>query len=115
MHGDHLPLVPCSLLEQRSKSPWSIFGAHQPLKPVNFQCAATHAHHRLHDLRHAFIVRSAMRLYERDGVVECSLPALSIYVGHAKMVDTYWYFTGTPELMSLAAERFHRYVEGATR
>ncbi|WP_260430446.1 hypothetical protein [Burkholderia stagnalis] len=28
--------------------------------------------------------------------------------------DTYWYFTGIPELMAIAGERFHRYAEGAS-
>ena len=98
-------------VDQRSM----LYALHSLCAQLGWQVRGDHAHHRLHDLRHAFIVRSAMRLYERDGVVECSLPALSIYVGHAKVADTYWYFTGTPELMSLAAERFHRYVEGAPR
>ncbi len=39
--------------------------------------------------------------------------ALSTYIGHAKVSDTYWYFTGIPELMAIAAERFERYAEGA--
>jgi hypothetical protein len=26
---------------------------------------------------------------------------LCIYLGHAKVSDTYWYLTGTPELMGL--------------
>jgi hypothetical protein len=29
------------------------------------------------------------------------------------MSDTYWYFTGIPELMAIAAERFHHFAEGA--
>lgn len=60
----------------------------------------------------AFIVRSVLRLYEQGGAVEQGLPALSIYVGHAKVVDTYWYLTGIPELMAVAAERFRRYAQG---
>jgi hypothetical protein len=31
--------------------------------------------------------------------------ALSTYVGHAKVTDTYWYITATPELLALAARR----------
>ena len=69
---------------------------------------------RLHDLRHTFIVHSMLRFYEVGGDVEPMLPLLSIYVGHAKVVDTYWYISGIPELMALAAERFHRYVQGAS-
>lgn len=72
------------------------------------------AHHRLHDLRHTFIVRSALRFYKQEEDIERSLSALSIYVGHAKVVDTYWYFTGIPELMAIAGERFHRFAEGVS-
>ena len=34
------------------------------------------------------------------------MAALSTYVGHAKVSDTYWCLTGTPELMALAGDRF---------
>lgn len=81
---------------------------------LGWQVRGDHPHHRLHDLRHTFIVRSALRLYEQGGDVNRGLPALSIYVGHAKVVDTYWYLTGIPELMAIAAERFHCYAQGAT-
>jgi hypothetical protein len=31
--------------------------------------------------------------------------ALSTYVGHAHVTDTYWYLSAVPELMAVAAER----------
>jgi integrase/recombinase XerD len=31
--------------------------------------------------------------------------ALSTYVGHAKVSDTYWYLTAAPDLMAVAAKR----------
>ena len=34
------------------------------------------------------------------------------YLGHAKVTDTYWYVTATPELLELAASRFERFAEG---
>ncbi|MDR1462586.1 MAG: tyrosine-type recombinase/integrase [Azoarcus sp.] len=79
---------------------------------LGWQVRGDHAYHRLHDLRHTFIVHSVLRLYEQGGDIERSLPALSIYVGHAKLADTYWYLTGIPDLMVLATERFHHYVQG---
>jgi hypothetical protein len=36
--------------------------------------------------------------------------ALSTYLGHAKISNTYWYLTGVPELMTLCAAKFERYV-----
>jgi integrase/recombinase XerD len=71
--------------------------------------------HRLHDLRHTFIVRSVLRFYEQGIDVDRAILALSTYVGHAKVSDTYWYLTGIPELMAIAAERFHQYSQGAPR
>lgn len=67
-------------------------------------------HHRLHDLRHTFIVSSVLRSYARGSDIDHAVMALSTYVGHAKPSDTYWYLTGVPELMSMAAERFHRFA-----
>ena len=37
--------------------------------------------------------------------------ALSTYLGHAKISNTYWYLTGVPELMALAGNKFERYAE----
>jgi hypothetical protein len=37
--------------------------------------------------------------------------ALSTYLGHAKVSDTYWYLTGIPELMAIAARRFESFTE----
>ena len=40
--------------------------------------------------------------------IDSRILALSTYIGHAKVSDTYWYVTATPELMAVAAERFER-------
>ncbi len=65
-----------------------------------------HADPRIHDLRHAFIVRRVM-LWHAQGVdIDQAMLSLSTYVGHAKVTDTYWYLTGVPELMALAAGQF---------
>ena len=92
--------------------PSMLYALHQVCRQLGWQVRGDHAHHRLHDLRHTFIVRSVLRLYEQGDDVERGLSALSIYVGHAKVIDTYWYLTGIPELMAIAAERFHRYAQG---
>jgi integrase/recombinase XerD len=80
---------------------------------LGWRVRGDHPHHRLHDLRHTFIVRSTLRLYKQGGDADLGLPVLSTYVGHAKVVDTYWYLTGIPELMSIAGERYFRYAQGA--
>jgi hypothetical protein len=47
--------------------------------------------------------------------VHCALPALSTYLGHVKVSDTYWYLTGIPELMAITAARFERFAGGVER
>lgn len=61
---------------------------------------------RIHDLRHTFICKRILR-WQADGAdIDHAIAALSTYVGHAKVSDTYWYLTGIPELMALAGSRF---------
>ncbi|HVE74691.1 MAG TPA: tyrosine-type recombinase/integrase [Mycobacteriales bacterium] len=60
---------------------------------------------RLHDLRHAFVVRTMIG-WHRDGLdVQARLPLLSAYVGHVDPKATYWYQQAVPELLALAARR----------
>lgn len=66
---------------------------------------------RIHDLRHRFAVRRLLGWYEEGATLERKLLALSLYLGHAHVTDTYWYLTGVPELMAIAAERFERFAE----
>jgi integrase len=68
---------------------------------------------RLHDMRHTMAVRTLLRWY-REGVdVDGKMPALSTYLGHVEVRDTYWYLTAVPELMALAAARFEAHQNGS--
>jgi integrase len=60
---------------------------------------------RIHDLRHTFAVTTLARWHADGGDVAARLPLLSTWLGHADPAGTYWYLTGTPELMALAAAR----------
>lgn len=64
---------------------------------------------RIHDLRHTFACRCLLRWYRAGADVDQHIAALSSYLGHAKVSDTYWYLTGVPELMATAATRFERF------
>ena len=72
-----------------------------------------HPHPRIHDLRHTFICRALLR-GQQDGQIDHVVDAISTYVGHAKVTDTYWYISATPELMDVASMRFSRFSSGAT-
>ena len=61
---------------------------------------------RIHDLRHTFICRR-LTLWQAEGAdLDNAMLALSTYVGHVNLSDTYWYLQAVPELMALAGDRF---------
>lgn len=67
---------------------------------------------RIHDLRHTFACNRLLSWYEAGIDVNNAILMLSVYLGHTKVTDTYWYLTGIPSLMSIAAERFEHYSGG---
>lgn len=65
---------------------------------------------RLHDLRHTFAVRRLLD-WQLQGIdVDRKIAALSTYLGHARVTDTYWYLTALPELLAVSAQRFDRFA-----
>lgn len=63
---------------------------------------------RPYDVRHAFAIHRLTR-WSRQGVdLQTRLPWLSAYMGHDDILGTETYLTATPELLGLAAHRFHR-------
>ncbi len=59
---------------------------------------------RLHDFRHRFAIQTLLRWYRNGEDPKRRLPILSTYLGHAQVTDTYWYLTGTTELMGAAGK-----------
>ncbi|MEO0569686.1 MAG: hypothetical protein AAF066_18290 [Pseudomonadota bacterium] len=54
-----------------------------------------------------------MSSWQANGTdIDNAIAALSTYVGHAKISDTYWYLTGIPDLMAVAGDQFERFVMG---
>ena len=49
---------------------------------------------------------------QQDNQIDHVADAISTYVGHAKVSDTYWYISATSELMSEASQRFSRFSSG---
>ena len=66
---------------------------------------------RLHDLRHSFAVRTLLNWYRAGVNVEQRLPTLAAYLGHAHLNDTFWYLTGTPELLHEVTQRLNPDLE----
>jgi len=60
----------------------------------------------LHSFRHSFAVRRLQTWHEAGLDVQVLLPTLSVYLGHVRPEDTYWYLTATPDLLRAAGSRF---------
>jgi integrase len=60
---------------------------------------------RLADFRHSFATATLLDWYRDGADVPARIPRLSTYLGHVDPKSTYWYLTGTPELLALAAAR----------
>jgi integrase len=69
---------------------------------------------RVHDLRHSFAVKTLLSWYQDGLDVQARIPALSTYLGHVDPGATYWYLSGTPELLALAADRLEAKFGTAT-
>jgi integrase len=61
---------------------------------------------RLYDVRHSFCCWTIIRWYEEGRDVASLIPALSNYMGHEHIADTYWYLSNVPRLLSIACEAF---------
>jgi integrase len=70
----------------------------------------THPEIRIHDLRHTFICRRVLLWHDSGADIDNAMVALSTYVGHVKISDTYWYLTGIPDLMAVAGRRFEDFA-----
>jgi integrase/recombinase XerD len=55
---------------------------------------------RLHDLRHTFATRCLQQCSARRESVARHFVALSTYLGHVDIANTYWYLEATPELLA---------------
>ena len=53
-----------------------------------------------------------MLLWNEQGVdINQRMLALSTYLGHAKISNTYWYLSAVPELMVMASNRFEHFAD----
>lgn len=64
---------------------------------------------RLYDIRHSFACNTLVSWLQSGINVDSKILYLSTYLGHVKVEDTYWYLTGTPELMQLASGNFEKF------
>lgn len=67
---------------------------------------------RLYDIRHSFACNMLLNWLKKGINVDNKMIYLSTYLGHVKVTDTYWYLTGTPELMQFVSKNYEKLFYG---
>lgn len=70
---------------------------------------------RIHDLRHRFAVRALESCTGGGDQVARHILALSTYLGHTHVTDTYWYLHATPHLMKGISDACEALLVGEKR
>jgi integrase len=118
--GRHVPTTPDTpfFITTRGRllgQPVSDRQAHRIFEQLRRQLGwgdrGNHGRPRVHDMRHSFTVRRLLQWHEQGVDINQRMLALSTYLGHAKVSNTYWYLTGVPELMSLVGKRFEYFAD----
>ena len=84
------------------------------LRSLGLKGGPSHSGPRLHDLRHSFAVHCLERCGGDREAVNRQIAALSTYLGHARVKDTYWYLEATPILMKQIAHAGEHLYCGAS-
>jgi len=75
------------------------------VRAAGLQSRSARCRPRMHDFRHSFACATLEDWYRSGVDVQPRLPLLSTYLGHIDPASTYWYLSGKPELLALAATR----------
>ncbi len=65
---------------------------------------------RLYDFRHTFACQRLLSWYEEEKNIDALMVYLSTYLGHTRVIDTYWYLSAIPKLMSIVSKRFENFT-----
>jgi integrase/recombinase XerD len=67
---------------------------------------------RIHNLRHLYAVRTLENCPQGYERATRHILALSTYLGHARVADTYWYLQSTPYLTKSIADACQLFIQG---
>ena len=87
---------------------------HQVLKAAGIPHRPARRRLRLMDLRHTFAVRALEQSPETRHAIGRHTLALTTYMGHACVLDTFWYLDTTPQLMTDIANACETFMHGGT-
>jgi integrase len=63
----------------------------------------------LQDFRHRCATEILLKWYQAGVDVERRLPVLSTFLGHRHISETFWYLSGSSELLKEAAQRLENH------
>ena len=66
---------------------------------------------RTHDLRHTFACNHLLHAYEKKVDIDVAIHMLSIYLGHARLRETYWYLSVFQPLFETYGKQFEKYIK----
>jgi integrase len=88
---------------------------HYLIASINLASGADQRPPRIHDLRHYFALKALEHCNGGRDAVARHMLALSTYLGHAHVADTYWYLQATPQLMRGIADACEHGDDGGAR
>jgi len=65
--------------------------------------------------RHTFAVRRLLKWYKEGANLDQKILALTTYLGHVQVTDTYWYLSAVPELLAVVSEKFENFASKERR
>ena len=81
---------------------------HQILIKIDLWKLPLQSRPKIMSFRHSFAVKVLTNWYRKGLNIDVHIPLLSTYLGHVLPSLTYWYLTGTNELLQLALRRLER-------
>ncbi|MCP5070948.1 MAG: tyrosine-type recombinase/integrase [bacterium] len=92
----------------RSSVQWTFI---RLLKTIGIDAAPKGRRPRIHDARHTFAVAVLQESPEDRESIGRHMLALTTYLGHSNIADTYWYLEATPHLLADIATRCESFVD----
>jgi len=84
------------------------------VRQLNLHVRAGQPLPRTHDFRHSFATRSLLSSPEGRDMIARHMVALSTYLGHSNIQNTYWYLEATPELLTDIAAASECHFKGGS-
>lgn len=82
------------------------------VRALEFHARPGQPHPHIHDLRHSFATRALESCPEGRDAIARHTVALTTYLGHSDIRNTYWYLEATPTLLTDIAGACERFVQG---